>query len=1006
MLSSILRFGAIAAALAIGAFSYSAHLPSLSFSQSLVVFLGAVALLIAATHENSLDRERRLRLCLRYGSGLLAVVAAAQYLKLAPQPGAELQAGLAALATIILFFLARWTPMDPAAARSLFWQIDEPTHAPIFPPGKLRRLAAALSTIGAVAAIALNKESHACGLALWIASLAGLAAAAWEPSAKKTRPALDGTADWNQHGGPPVSKHTEWVSMLFILAIATVLRTVLLDHYPSLVDPDEGRQGGYADRIWQDGFPDPFGVGWNTFPHLSYMVERIWVAIFGKSLANLRLSSATIGVISIIPMFFWARRWWGNFVALLAAFLLAVNHEAIMWGRTGLNNVHQIFVAGFLLATYARALQRNRAFDWVLFGYAAGLGFHTYHACKLYPLLIAIASVLIISAIPRLLSRSWRGALVGGLAFALIVAPQAVTSYEEWDRVQREGSNRFDLHQLSEAYERSDTVEVRRYLYTHVDATLRILASNWPHSISDPITSVPFLLGLGCMFWRWRDPRNTTCLVFMFGILIIGGMITIYPPWKPRLVGMLPILCVIPAIVIGRLRPLAYAIAGKRSDLVLAPILIVALANVGYANWQSQFVLWPEIHKGRTMTALCNTILNTQGPATVYMAGGMHFPPGRAIGECYSDLPKGVEVLDLVEDAELAPVPPQHHGNAVFIVTPSLDFLIERVKAAYPEATHETVNDKHGPSLHILRVSGRQIQAHHGLTGIAEEIEGIGVTVPPRGNEIAAPASDRPWPRAVWRGVVQIQDAAEYEFRCGDAEIRLDGMKSPRFLAEGLHNIAVEIRAAVPGQRHQLFWRRGNASDNWSLVPSQALFDKPSNDALVRRQYFEPRSLDGAGATQGPPDRASISSAILLEHIREWSDDPRHSMWQPSTTEWIGSVRVAVDSPLELKIIATTPTRVYIGGELFLSVEPAQRTASAVWTRGGHHTLLVRTLRGEQHRKQGAWELQLLWRQPGGPWSESPGYELPENLEQLSLSVANSEPHRTRSEHGELRKAR
>lgn len=1000
MAASAIRFASFFGALAIGAISYLAHLSGEPVTYWLGGWVVACALLAIAYPPDGDISETPLRRWLRRSCGVLAVAALGGYFYLAPRHGAELPAGLCAIATIALFLAARWTPFSKQSIAELLGGHTDATAPPISSHGV--RLAVATSAVAAgIAVIPLNWTHHLEAFLLWLGSLALLVGATWErtpPASPSGAAAADvRSSRWARAGGPPLSPASQRMILLVILAVAIALRFIHLDQFPALVDPDEGRQGGFADFLWRDGFPNAFGVGWNTFPHLSFMVEELPVLLFGKSLANLRLSSAIVGTLAILPMFFWVRRWWGGVIGLLAAFILATNREALMWSRTGLNNIHQILVAGWMLATFARALQRNRPADWVWFGFAAGLGFHTYHACKLYPVLFAVVAAVFVAGIPGLLRRTTTGALAGGLAFLLMVGPQIATSYEKWDRVRAEGGNRFDVHKLEDAYRGGDVAGVRNYISSHVGGCLAILASRGPVSFVDPITAVPFLLGIGWMFWRWRDPRHLTCLVFLFGILGAGGMVTIYPPWKARLVGMLPVICAIPAVVIGRLRPLTHDLLGRRrGDALLAPLLVAAISATTFVNWNNEFVYWPERHKGRLMTAICKAIVGFPGPGVVYMVGGKDNPPAVALQQCFAADRPDLRIVDLPNDTAFAPLPPEHHGRAMILVPREHESLLGLVEEHFADASHEVIQGPYGESLHIFRLTPHQVGAHRGLAAVVEYDNAAPAILPNLGPPFVTPRG-RPWQRTVWQGAINAPEPGTYEFRGGAEELRIDGSPvSPRqaiTLAAGWHSIGL---TTIPSSRNTAVtvdWRRDGGG--WQSLASQVLAPGPANAGLLRRHYMRVLPDRAGRPLPRPPDYTRIDRGVSLERSRMWSDETDPILAAvPSTTEWVGAIEFESDRAREIKLIGTSPAQLYVDGRLVLELDPGQRESMTVWSGRGTFPLLLRSVRRKTDEPHGNYVLRLLWRRAGGRWTSVPAYRLPQALSQLSRIAAPIEQRR------------
>ncbi|HUI27048.1 MAG TPA: glycosyltransferase family 39 protein, partial [Candidatus Kryptonia bacterium] len=448
----------VAIAIAFGALGYRNHFtPELPWWQWLGPWVAGAAVLTESLAGERAPAESSARRGARRFAGAVALMAAAAAVVWQPQAGREVATGTAVVIAVVAFFLARWVPFSTADVSSLL--ATQPDAAPE-PSTRIRAvLLTVASLVAGVAAAALNHTNHLAAFVVWLASLVLFAAAMWRRGPKSSPPTR-----WVSAGGPELSPRSAALALLLVLLLALALRVTFLRDVPALIDPDEGRQGRWAERIWHDGFPDAFGIGWNVFPHLSYLTEYVWVQALGTSNANLRLSAATVGTLSLVPVFFWVRRWWGNVIALLAVLILAVNREHIAWSRLALNNIQQVLVAALMLAAFARLLRTRRAIDWVWFGYAVGLAFHTYHSAKLFPALLAGVALLFAIGMRGFARRYAPGALVGVLAFVLCFGPLAVTIYENWNYFYNGTSNRVDLAQLTDAYHRGDVTQVRDYL--------------------------------------------------------------------------------------------------------------------------------------------------------------------------------------------------------------------------------------------------------------------------------------------------------------------------------------------------------------------------------------------------------------------------------------------------------------------------------------------------------------------------------------------------------------
>src|SRR5207247_253481 len=111
--------------------------------------------------------------------------------------------------------------------------------------------------------------------------------------------------------------------------------------------------------------------------------------------------------------------------------------------------------------------------------------------------------------------------------------------------------------------------------------------------------------------------------VWTIGILVIGGMLTDYPPWKARMIGFLPAICVIPAVVAGRTRAALFRWWPAYADFIAVPLLILWLVPAVQRNWTFEFIVRPQLQQGiDVMTEVYRLIDRTPSPATFYMARG------------------------------------------------------------------------------------------------------------------------------------------------------------------------------------------------------------------------------------------------------------------------------------------------------------------------------------------------------------------------------------------------
>lgn len=971
------RLGCIAVALALGVQAYRLHIQMQTDWWRWIGELAIAVTLTSLAFWRPVDvTESALRRWLRRTLGVASLVLLAAATHHAGQPGRELATGICTVASLVCFFLFRWTPFSAMDAACLNGAVRES-------PGGRNALAWALggaAVLAAVAAATVNRTDHVLGFALWLVSLVLLPAAM-----RRLGPGAipDPACTWNLDGGPPLPRGTERVAVVLILLLAVALRVPMLEHFPAFINADEARLGRYAQRLWEAGFPDIFGLGWNAFPNLSLLVDYLPIQILGMDIAHARLASAIFGLGSLLATYFWARRWWGNVVALLAMLILTINHEHITWSRVGLNNIQQVFVGALMLATLARALQMRRPVDWVWLGFASGLTFYAYHAAKLFPALLFAVVLLYAFGIRGFVRRNLGGGLIAIVAFFFALGPHLVTIYLHWSYFYHNTSNRVDLPVLFDAYQGGDVDGVRYYLSSHVLGTLHLLTVNqW--AFLDPFLCVPALLGIGWMLWRWRDPRHIAVLGWIGGIFLIGGMITAYPPNVPRLIGVLPLVCLIPAVVGGRVRGLLHEVLPARADSVVGLLLIAWLGAGFYHNSRTVFVLLPQVQRGDSMTGVCRIIGRTPLPATNYAVGSIGEADIRVAPiDCMMPLDVDRVTVSPVDDPSLFPVRPANRGTAVYFFSNQQAELVPAGLHYYPEAKYETIGNVEGfPHLWALTISPQEIDHRRGLRTTFRY--GPRLQTPAAGLDILGCADCLDFPVEVTAaGIVFIPSPGLYGLRLPAGTVTVDGRSVPPNKAvelfAGWHELAVQTTLNGAGESVAVQWRTPEAPD-WSDIPRDHLHTHPSMHGLLGRYYTRALPLDPATPSADVPDYTKLDLALSFDWSPEFDEPPLPGFAaKPSTMEWVGTVDLREGRTHRLRLETTAATRVFVDGKEVLASPggyPATSEETTLAGLEGRVPILIRSVRPADDTTY-LWWLHLHWGQPGGGWTAFADYNPP-----------------------------
>jgi hypothetical protein len=970
-----LRLTCAGVAVVFAALAYHNHFrPDLPWWRWLGDLLAGALFFGIALGEDDKGVEGQLRRALRLTAAGVALVAALAALYLIPQRGRELAGGLTVIGALTAFFVARWRPFTTAEVRLLL-------REPVATDGARARGVGFIGCLGGVgfsigAAVA-NPVSTIAGFGLWLASLIVFAFGA----SRLSRRNVDDGRAWESASGPLMSRGAEAVGLLLVLGLALGLRIVLLDQVPARVDMDEGRFGRFAESMWRNGFPDVFALGWNVFPNLSYLIGYVGVQLWGDSMANLRLSYAVVGVLSLVPMFYWAKRWWGNVVALMAVVLMAVSYSHLYWSRVGLNNIHQVAVAGLILAAFARVLDRRQPLDWVWLGYAAGLGFHTYHAAKLFPFLLVPPFVLFAVGVPGFLRTHVRGACIGAVAFLVCIGPLAVTTFVEWGHFVSGTANRADIHALLNAYTAGDVESIRRYVYAHVVGCLYVFIDPDSTFLS-PIPGALFLIGLAWVLWTWRDPRHLVALAWVAGILFLGGMMTSEPPSVPRLLGMFPVIFVVPALVAGRLRGVAHECLRERADLVVVPALLICGGLTLHYNWERMFFVHQAKAAGAIMPVICDVLEETPLPTRVYIGGGKITDPTIAPNTCMMPLDAQRAFVSFANDAGIVPLPPNHRGNGLLLVMGDQAELVSLIEHYYPDIryrTHGQSNDT-PPSLYFFTLPDHLVDRHRGLTVVYEAGERVW-TAPATQHALEPPEGVTGAVNVSATGLVWISPSGSYRFKATSGAVKIDGHRvdadTPLFLVEGWHGIEVRSAWKGTGSPVTLYWLRPQKA-KWAPIQRAYLFAHPKVHGLLGRYFARALPHSSADPITRAADFARIDTALTFDfHPQADGPSPPGFGQSPSTMEWTGTVELPEGDVQEIRLEASAPTQIFLDGKEVLAVPGAAHpkvTEKVLLGVSGRVSVLVRTKRPEGDALP-YWTLRLLWRAPGGEWSAFVPYE-------------------------------
>lgn len=221
-------------------------------------------------------------------------------------------------------------------------------------------------------------------------------------------------------------------ALITVLIVAAFLRLYHLESFPPGLYPDEAMNGNNALEAIETGNFKVFYPENNGREGLFINIQALalWITNTHEPWV-LRSVSALMGILTILALYWCGATLFNRYVGLFSAVLGATSYWHLTFSRIGFRAIMAPLVFTIAVTLIWKLSERIRlqySLDWwriVLAGAVYGLGFHTYIAYRLTPLLILpILFLFFIYAIRHHAVRSFLRILVlYGVGVAIIIAP-------------------------------------------------------------------------------------------------------------------------------------------------------------------------------------------------------------------------------------------------------------------------------------------------------------------------------------------------------------------------------------------------------------------------------------------------------------------------------------------------------------------------------------------------------------------------------------------------------
>jgi 4-amino-4-deoxy-L-arabinose transferase-like glycosyltransferase len=775
------------------------------------------------------------------------------------------------------------------------------------------------------------------------------------------------------------------ILLLLIVAMALGLRLYGLGEFPPGCHVDEAENGLLAQRVLKGGwFPVYTEVG-NGKATLHFYLIALAFRLLGVSTWSIRVVSAVVGGLTVIPLFLLARAAFGPGAGLASAFVLAVSRWHITFSRIGYDAVLAIFFAVLLFLFLFLALETGKRRYFLLGGATLGLGLYTYIAFRLIPVIV-VGVLLREAAVEWRRLRRYVPALVNGTVVALIIfAPLGLYAAFHWDIFMfRINQVYLGTHAPGESFAPA--------LFGNMKATALMFNvrgdANGRHNLPDApmlddVSAALLLLGF-VLLLREARARAAFLVLLWFGVMVLPGILSIEAPQALRNSGTIPAISISVGLFaarfahfMGRGRRVAGMIAGAT---VTAGILLgIAAMNVdAYFRRQAASPrVWGSFDVRET--AMGRHIAESAGRAAVFLDAPYSGYPVITFeaGEEAEYLPFRLGDLPLPDDVTSIALEDEY----LFLLAPVPTYLT-LLQAYYPEGSGEEYEDRFGEPLYFaFTVSREAVLRSRGLvatcTPYAGGAEGVrrarvvGLEMPP-GLAPGRAYSGR------WEGSVVIRDDGPYAFGArssvplvltvGGEEVYRSRGSSGRvevgkvvMLARGTYPLVAESRRIGADDTIELVWRK--ADGEAVPVPKEHLFVQTLGRGLLGT-YWQHGTWDGDDP--GEPAFMRLDPEIYFYwHI------PPFREGGPFRVEWRGELEAEEPGTYLLEIQAIDYGEVWIDGRS--AIRSGEHTGKieecSLELAAGRHAFRAR------HASMGRYPtMRLWWTPPGGsrsviPWT-------------------------------------
>jgi 4-amino-4-deoxy-L-arabinose transferase-like glycosyltransferase len=504
----------------------------------------------------------------------------------------------------------------------------------------------------------------------------------------------------------------EIFTLMLLIVLGWILRTVNLETMPYVLSGDEGSAGLVGWEFVDGSRDDILGLGWFSYPGLYFWLLSLCQSFFGRSVFAIRIVSSIAGTLSIAATYLAGKMIFNRKVGLIAAAWLTTFHYHVFFSRIAYNNIFDslflVLCAGFLY----RGWKTNSRSDFLLLGFFLGFSQYFYTTSHAIPIILLLWLPWLHLRHAKFNTRHQH--LLATILVAGSITLPLITTYFSHPETLTFTAGRVSLLDptlIGPAAEALGTTPfglvLEQTLVTGLGLTVSELQGIYLDS-GQPmlfgLSAILFTLGFLITLMRWRRSRNAILLITLFISIIIGG-VSIQAPSSQRLVLLPPIM----ALTIATLLDTCQGWVNKqwpRLRMLSGVFLLVSIGWLAFENIQHLFwEYYPNEHYGSLngeVTQEMIEFLQEETPeADIYFIGGERMQFDSIPSITYLQPALHAESAARFEELDITA---SIHRRTIIIILPEQLPSLDVLASTFPESAIIARYNRHGRLLFYVRI--------------------------------------------------------------------------------------------------------------------------------------------------------------------------------------------------------------------------------------------------------------------------------------------------------------